>query len=143
MSSHHRKLHMRLARMLLLGTIVLGGCDRPVNPSSTSAPAVLNDNTVPKDNTAINERDRSPAAKTPIDQDENTADVTLTADIRKQILAQPDLSVNAQNAKVITSQGQVTLRGPVASQQEIDTIVQIAEQLAGAGKVHNHLELAP
>ncbi|HUQ72766.1 MAG TPA: BON domain-containing protein [Planctomycetaceae bacterium] len=127
---------MRIQGMLLAGALALCGCDRPaVTPTTTGSP--------PKDNTAINERDQSPVAKTPIDQDENTADVAITADIRKQVVAQPNFSVNAQNVKIITSQGKVTLRGPVATQQEIDAIAKIAEQVAGATNVDNQLELAP
>jgi hyperosmotically inducible protein len=129
---------MRRYGMLLLGLLPLCGCDQQAATPTPSQNAA-----VPKDNTAVNERDREPAAKTPIDQDENTTDVTVTAEIRKEIVAQRDFSVNAQNAKVITSQGRVTLRGPVASQQEADTIVKIAEKVAGPGKVDNQLEIAP
>ncbi|MDZ4683629.1 MAG: BON domain-containing protein [Planctomycetaceae bacterium] len=127
---------MRIQGMLLVAVLALCGCDRPAAPPTTTG-------SPPKDNTAINERDQSPVAKTPIDQDENAADVAITADIRKQVVAQPDFSVNAQNVKIITSQGRVTLRGPVTTQQEIDAIVKIAEQVAGATNVDNHLELAP
>ena len=39
------------------------------------------------------------------------------------------MSVNARNAKIITADGKVTLRGPVESQQERDTIARIAARL--------------
>src|SRR5690349_11342594 len=116
---------MRIEGMFLVGMLALCGCDRPVAPPATTG-------SPPKDNTAINERDQSPVAKTPIDQDENAADVAITADIRKQVVAQPNFSVNAQNVKIITSQGKVTLRGPVTTQQERDAIATIAQQVAGA-----------
>jgi hyperosmotically inducible periplasmic protein len=119
----------------------LAGCDQ-MNVDRTAAP--LPETTAPAspDNTAVNERDASGATKTPIDQDENQADVERTAEIRKRILDQPDLSISARNAKVMTSQGKVTLRGPVASEAERDTVVRVATEVAGAENVDNQLEVA-
>ena len=126
---------MRIVTALFIGTAVLCGCEQPTQPGSptTGAPA--------KDNTAINERDRDPAAKTPINQDEDTADVNITAEIRKKIVAQPDLSVNGRNVKVITSQGVVTLRGPVESPEERNAIATLAQEVVGVAKVENQLEV--
>jgi len=117
--------------------------------TTTTAPGATADTTPPPgtqpDNTAINRRDAADLnkAKTPIDQDENQADVKITADIRKRVLDQADFSVNARNAKIITSGGMVTLRGPVNSKTEADTIERIAREVAGEGKVDNQLEIKP
>jgi osmotically-inducible protein OsmY len=112
----------------------LSGCNRPATPpASTSAPA---------DNTRVNTRDRDPAAKTPIDQNENKADVDVTASIRKRVV-ETKMSVNAQNVKIITQDGKVTLRGPVASAEEKKQIEDIATSVAGADKVDSQLEVAP
>lgn len=133
-------------------TAVLAGCDQMNTDQSgaplpeTSAPtrsAPSSSAPVSPDNTAVNERDASGATKTPIDQDENQADVSRTAEIRQRILDTADLSVNARNAKVITSQGKVTLRGPVESAAERDTLVKIATDVAGAGNVDDQLEVKP
>jgi hyperosmotically inducible periplasmic protein len=118
----------------------LAGCGQ-MNTERSSAP--LPETSPPADNTAINQRDESGATKTPIDQDENQADITRTAEIRKKILDQPDMSVNAQNVKIITSQGKVTLRGPVDSDGERDIVVRIATEVAGADNVVNELEVTP
>lgn len=114
-------------------------------PATSSTPATSADATRPTspDNTAVNERDAVRDTKTPIDQDENQADVTRTAEIRKRLLDQPDMSVNARNAKIITSQGKVTLRGPVDSEAERDALVKIATEIAGAENVDNQLEVVP
>lgn len=114
-------------------------------PATSSTPATSADATRPTspDNTAVNERDAVRDTKTPIDQDENQADVTRTAEIRKRLLDQPDMSVNARNAKIITSQGKVTLRGPVNSEAERDALVKIATEIAGAENVDNQLEVVP
>jgi hyperosmotically inducible periplasmic protein len=156
---------MRSAAITILAIIGLAGCepiatdDTPPVPSastpssstpSTGAPAANNpDNSVgtveptARDNTAINERDADGATKTPIDQDEDQADVTTTAEIRKRVVAADGMSINAQNAKIITSKGKVTLRGPVDNQTERDAIDRIAREVAGDANVENLLEIAP
>jgi len=95
-----------------------------------------------RDNTAVNTRDRSDNVKTPIDQNENRADVDTTADIRRRVV-DTKISVNAQNVKIITQGGKVTLRGPVASQEEKDRIEKLATEVAGEGHVDNQIEIQP
>ncbi len=91
-------------------------------------------------NTRVNERDRAPETKTPIDQNENKNDIRITADIRKQIV-DAKMSVDAENVKVMTQDGKVTLRGPVKSEDELQRIEKIAVQVAGTGNVKNQLEV--
>jgi hyperosmotically inducible protein len=136
-------------RSLLPITVIvfagLAGCDkssRPVPSSASPAPANASGRTSEPDNTAVNQRDRDAEAKTPIDQKENQQDVGITADIRKQIIAHDDMSVNARNVKIITADGKVTLRGPVESTSERDIIEKIARDVAGKDKVDNQLEVA-
>jgi osmotically-inducible protein OsmY len=93
------------------------------------------------DNTAINQRDRNDAVKTPIDQNENQADVDRTASIRKEVVARSNLSTNAHNVKIITQNGKVTLRGPVDSEEERNEIGRIASDVAGKDNVDNQLEV--
>jgi hyperosmotically inducible periplasmic protein len=98
------------------------------------------------DNTAVNVRDtdretRNP--KLPIDQKETQADVDLTAKIRQEVLKIEDLSINARNCKIITSDGHVTLRGPVNSATERELIVKTARQIAGEANVDDQLEVTP
>jgi hyperosmotically inducible periplasmic protein len=131
--------------IVTIGLISLVGCynsNRPVSSSTTPAPSTASGRTSEPDNTSVNERDRNSDAKTPIDQNENQKDVGITADIRKQILAHDDMSVNARNAKIITADGKVTLRGPVDSTSERDVIEKIARDVAGKDNVDNQLEVA-
>jgi hyperosmotically inducible protein len=95
------------------------------------------------DNTRVNQRDRSTGQVTADQQGKSKADVDRTAAIRKSIGKQKDLSTDAHNAKVITLDGQVTLRGPVRDQSEKDLIGKLAAEVAGAHNVHNDLEIAP
>jgi hypothetical protein len=95
------------------------------------------------DNTAVNKRDRDADAVVPTDQGNNQADLDKSADIRKRILQNKEMSIKGQNVKVVTLGGKVTLRGPVASDAERKIIEDIAKDVAGADKVTNELEVAP
>ena len=91
-------------------------------------------------NTGVNVRDRDSVAKTPVDQKENQADIAITADIRKQVVA-TEMSVNGHNVKIITQDGKVTLRGPVKTAAEKTRIEEIARAVAGDNNVDNQLEV--
>lgn len=119
------------------------------NPSSTTVtadrPAPLDGRTTTsdpadRDNTGLNARDRDGIDKTPIDQNENKSDINITAAIRKQVV-DTEMSVDAQNVKIITQNGRVTLRGPVETEQEKQRIDDMAKSVAGADKVDNQLEV--
>ena len=51
------------------------------------------------------------------------------------------LSTTAKNIKVITANGQVTLRGPVKTAQEKAKIDQLAKSAAGGAKINNELDV--
>lgn len=120
--------------LLMLGMLALAaaGCARSVPTSATPD----------RDNTAVNQRDREATTKTPIDQNENQADIDVTANIRKRVV-DTKMSVNAQNVKIITQDGTVTLRGPVNSEDEKKQVEDIAQDVAGADKVVSQLEVQP
>lgn len=94
-----------------------------------------------KDNTGRNIRDRSSESKTSGDQSESEADRTITQKIRKALMDDDRLSTNAKNIKVITSNGVVTLRGPVANIQEKDAIVAKVQAIQDIRRVDNQLEV--
>ena len=104
-------------------------------PEPTTPPAAS------ADNTAVNTRDSSGATATPLDQGENEADLAISAKIRQALVDDKALSVNAQNVKIITHSGLVTLRGPVKSADEKKAIEAKATQVAGVTKVDNQLEI--
>lgn len=93
------------------------------------------------DNTARNVRDRDEQTLTPLDQGTSKADVNTTAQIRKEIIAAENISVNARNVKVITREGRVTLRGPVNTAEEKSLIGDIANRIARSENVDNQLEV--
>jgi len=97
--------------------------------------------TYDRDNTGVNQRDRASDTVTADQQGQNKSDVQLSADIRKRVVGLDNLSTNAKNTKIIVTNGKVTLRGPVKSQEEKDTIGRVAADVVGAGNVDNQLEI--
>ena len=93
------------------------------------------------ENTEINARDKDNTTLTPEDQKENESDIKVTADIRQAIIKNKSLSVNAQNVKIITRNGVVTLRGPVETKKESKKLKKIAKHTPGVLKVDNQLEI--
>jgi hypothetical protein len=93
------------------------------------------------DNTGRNVRDRNDDTLTPLDQSNNPEDLQVTRAIRKAVMANEALSTTAQNIKIITANGKVTLRGPVSNAIERDTIVYKARELANGRPVINQLEV--
>lgn len=93
------------------------------------------------DNTDRNVRDRDMKTLTPGDQLENQNDITLTQKIRQAIIADGALSTNAKNIKIITINGVVTLRGPVASTAEKDNIEQKATSVQGVKRIVSEIEV--
>lgn len=93
------------------------------------------------DNTGRNVRDREEGSVTPLDQGSSEADRDITARIRREIVANDALSTNAQNAKIVTRDGVVTLRGPVKTPEERDAIAAVAQRTPGVKRVDNQLEV--
>jgi osmotically-inducible protein OsmY len=103
------------------------------------APAVAGD--YDADNSAKNARDRGDQSMTPGDQGGSAADRELTANIRKAIVDDDALSMNAHNVKIITKDGVVTLRGPVKNLGEKTSVAAKAQKIAGVKRVDNQLEI--
>src|SRR5262245_51448372 len=138
-----------MKRMILMGLVMAAAaCNRSDHERSEAvdvraASRSAADDTKPAaDNTKLNERDRSGPTLTPGDQEENEADRTITQHIRQEMVGNDALSMTAENVKVITTKGIVTLRGPVKTAQERSEIESIAQRVAGVTRVDNQLEIA-
>jgi hyperosmotically inducible periplasmic protein len=128
----------KTALLLSISLLMLGGYACNSQPAEKAqAPAAK----IAPDNTERNVRDRSGETLTSGDQSESEADRTLTQRVRQAVMADDSLSTNAHNVKIITVNGVVTLRGPVNSAQEKANINAKAQQIAGATKVDNQLEI--
>jgi osmotically-inducible protein OsmY len=117
---------------LLLGVGVLIHAQEP---NSQTPPAA--------DNTKTNQRDRSANEPTADQQKENRSDRDITQQIRQSITKDESLSTYAHNVKIITQNGQVTLKGPVQSEDEKKAIEAKAAEIAGENKVSSELNVKP
>lgn len=97
----------------------------------------------PPDNTGINKRDRNQNEPTADQQKENMSDRELSRQIRRSLVEDKTLSSKAHNVKVIAQNGTVTLKGPVASDQEKQAVEAKAAQIAGADKVTSEIQVSP
>ncbi len=76
-------------------------------------------------------------------QSMNTKDTELTRSIREDVVALDKASTYAKNVKIISSDGKVTLKGPVRNQQEKNAIVRIARAKAGSNSVVDQITIEP
>lgn len=81
--------------------------------------------------------------KTADDQPNASNDRLTTAKVRKTIMADKGLSSYAHNIKIITMNGQVTLKGPVKSEEEKQQIVTDLADVIPAGNITNQLTIKP
>jgi len=103
----------------------------------------LNAQTPAPDNTKVNVRDRSKEAVTADQQKENAADRDLTQKIRQALMKDKSLSTYAHNVKVVAQEGRVTLKGPVRTAAERQSVEAKAIAIAGEGHVSNEITVAP
>ena len=115
-------LHVALLSLML-------AAQQPPTASAQAAP----------DNTKVNRQGEITASS----QKNGKHDIAITRDIRKALVADKSLSTYAHNVKVITEKGEVTLKGPVRSEEERKTIEAKAIEVAGQGRVANELTVAP
>ena len=90
------------------------------------------------DNSAVNQTRN----KTADQQSDATSDRMLTKKIRQALIADKSLSTYGHNVKIITKDGSVTLKGPVKSEEEKQTIASKAESVVGSpDRVTNQLSI--
>ncbi|MBA3957019.1 MAG: BON domain-containing protein [Parachlamydiaceae bacterium] len=145
-------------------SLTLVGCDRPNNNRPTNSSYLSEDDTnanrnardsndtdsnrnardargYDADNTGRNVRDSNFDTITSGSQSESEADRTITQNIRREVVATDWISTNGKNVKIVTIEGVVTLRGPVASAKEKDAIEKAAKSARGVRNVNNQLEI--
>jgi hyperosmotically inducible protein len=110
-------------------------------PTVPSPPSSMS--TTPADNTRTNIPDAYNSAGTSDKQSNNPADLNLTKQIRKSVLADKALSTYAHNVKIVSAGGNVTLSGVVRSDDEKSSIEMKADAVAGKDHVLNKLQVAP
>jgi osmotically-inducible protein OsmY len=110
---------MKMILLVALGALALAACQRnDVDTTRTTGATV-----------------------TPVDQKNDQPDIDLTASIRKSLVADRDLSMNAKNVKIIARDGNVTLRGVVETDAEKARVEDEAVRIAGVLNVDNELDV--
>ena len=146
-----------LCTCLLLGSVAVAGAQATTGQQTAPAPdntpdqraVPIPDNTTGQqaapapDNTRVDERDRSADEPTADQQKDNRSDRDITQQIRQSIMKDKSLSTYAHNVKIITQNGQVTLKGPVQSEEEKKTVETKAIEVAGHKKVTSELNIKP
>ena len=131
--------------LTILLALALASCGEDTTSKTVTTPsgttATSSTVTTPSaDNTAKNKRDDGSTA-TPFDQGNSESDIMITQAARKAVVADKALSVNGQNVKIITKDGVMVLRGPVASAAERTAIVELVQKVDGVKVVKNQLEV--
>ena len=116
------------ARLLVLAGLV---CGYAASGAAQEAPA--------PDNTKTNQQMDNTADK----QSNNASDIELTKNVRRALMNDKSLSTYAHNVKVISQNGQVTLKGPVRSEDEKQAVEAKAAEVAGKNNVVSELTVAP
>lgn len=134
----------RILLMLSIPAVMLTACsqsdrtDTSMQPQNTQTQNTPGTENYTADNTGVNKTEKNHSAE---QQSNAQQDVQLSADIRRAILNEKNMSVNSQNVKIITNGGNVTLRGPVDSETERSRIVELAKGVAGVNSVTDEMEL--
>ncbi len=118
---------------IVAGALSLFGLTGAVTAADNDTPAA--------DNTGTNQRDRKDSEPTADQQKNGKSDLDLTAEIRRSVMADKALSINAHNVKIIAENGKVTLKGPVASAKEKKIVENKAQQIAGSENVVSEIQI--
>jgi osmotically-inducible protein OsmY len=121
------------SHILAAAALVFWGCSC-ITP--TQALALHPAQAAPSPDNSKQNRDHSTTAD---NQSNANSDRAITAKIRKAIVADKNLSTYAHNVKIITSNGAVTLKGPVKSDDEKQQIANDAAAVVSADKITNEL----
>jgi hyperosmotically inducible protein len=132
-----RRLGLTL-RAITLTVCVAGAGLATVEAQQPPTPAPA-----PADNSKVNTRDRAKDAATADRQSNAKSDVEITKEIRQAIVADKELSTYAHNVKIVTRRGKVSLKGPVTTVEEKNTVEAKAAEVAGAANVTNQISIAP
>ena len=110
--------------VMMSGVTLIGFAQQAPAPDNTKANAQADQNTADKQSNAASDR-------------------ALTQQVRKAIMQDKSMSTYAHNVKVVTQSGQVTLSGPVRTDEEKQAIVQKAAEVAGQDHIVDQISVAP
>lgn len=124
----------------LASALALAACKKTETENEPGTTQTTGAN-VQGDNTKLNERDRSGTTMLPRDQSNSSEDIDVTARIRRSLVADGNLSMDAKNVKIITRDGSVVLRGTVKDESEKKAVQDHASRAQGVKNVENQLDV--
>jgi hyperosmotically inducible periplasmic protein len=124
-----RVLTMLLSRFRIVAVAAIAVLGLNGSFSATRVAAQAPDNSIQNKNTG----------QTADNQANAKGDRQTTAKIRKAIVGDKDLSTYAHNVKIITVNGEVTLKGPVQTDEEKQKVASLASNVVPADKIVNEL----
>ena len=140
----NKSTHVAFSMLIAMAFVVAAGSMLP-SQAQTAQTGTNAENTqtgANADNTKMNSEDHDKDAMTTAGQQkDNRSDRDITQEIRRSIVKDKSLSTYAHNVKIITRDGQVTLKGPVQSADEKKAIQAKATEIAGQNKVTNELNV--
>ena len=96
------------------------------------------------DDSRVNQRDQKQGEATAGQQKRNAGDRDLAAKIRRSLMADKSLSLYAHNVNIISQNGIVTLKGPVRTDLELQTVLANTVEITGnLNKIVNEMAVAP
>jgi len=126
---------MTFLRFTLVASAAIALLCLPGSPSAVPAFAQAGTAQTAPDNSNQNKNH----AETADNQTNAKSDRATTQKIRKAIMADKSLSTYAHNVKIITTDGAVTLKGPVQSEDEKQKVATEAASVVSPDKVTNEL----
>jgi hyperosmotically inducible protein len=130
-----RKVAMKTSFKFVHASAALGVILSLTNPIIISHASAQSTSSQSPDNSAQNKTQLTTADN----QSNAKEDRMMAAQVRKAIVADKDLSTYGHNVKVIVSNGTVTLKGPVKSDDEKQKVAADVASVVPANKVANEL----
>ncbi len=133
--------------LMSVGLLLLSAAPASISASILAQPYALNhgqnqvDRQTSPDNSGTNTAQDQ--GKTADQQPNDRSDLAVAAKIRRLVVADKTISTYGHNVKIIVMHGAVTLKGPVHSEEEKQTIDQKAAQVVGQDKVTDHMTVKP
>jgi len=116
----------------LIAAVLSVECTQAKQNTTTKAP----------DNSAVNKRGQDQSVPTADQAKNDVSDRQIMAHIRRDVINDKNLSTYAHNVKIIAVHGNVTLKGPVHSEDERRAVEEHARKYAGEGNVTNELSVS-
>lgn len=109
---------------------------------SMNAPATAAEERAAEERQNVSGTEEQSAGTAPGAQTESATDRAITQRVRDAVMDDDSLSGSAKNLNITTTEGVVTLRGPVQSSSEKSKVDALVKKVDGVKRVDNQLEIS-